>query len=494
MPKNVTQYDLLVSCPGDVIDEIECIESVVNQFNLTFADSLGISIRVKHWSNSSYPQSGGKPQTLLNDQFVNDCDAAVAIMWTRFGTPTDKYGSGTEEEIELMLNNDKQVFMYFCDRPIPPSKMISDEYKRIVDFKNKYKDRGIYHTYNSVEDFKKKFFAHLSQHFLSLKKVESIKEEKHSELVLKGINLDNRITDCAVINQFGVINEYDKDGYLSKIKDDYYKIASIIIKKENVVESFKFRTPFPVTKINDDVKKNIQMFAKALEIGLPNDFFDVGRLTSIPQIMGNGAVSGTKEEENKYYLINELNDTINDFIHWASANKSLEELKFIRLVLANDGTNYDEDVEVTLSFPKSALVTIDSFPCLEKKDIDYLLYEKGLDTLVHIHSNVDYSDYSESVVRKNNKPVSVNYVPSIYQMSYSNSRGFYDCLFDELGLEIFDNGEYYIAKLKFDYIKHNTAVAFPSVILLHHELKEIPYVITSKHSAEKIVGTLLVMK
>lgn len=236
------------------------------------------------------------------------------------------------------------------------------------------------------------------------------------------------------------------------------------------------------------------MFAKVLEIGLPDDFFDVGRLARIPQIMGNGAVSGTKEEENKYYSIIELNDTINDFIHWASANKSLEELKFIRLVLANGGTNYDEDVEVTLSFPKSALVTIDSFPCLEKKDIDYLLYEKGLDTLVHIHSNVDYSDYSESVVRKNNKPVSVNYVPSIYQMSYSNSRGFYESLFDELGLEIFDNGEYYIAKLKFDYIKHNTAVAFPSVILLHHELKEIPYVITSKHSAERIVGTLLVMK
>ena len=40
---------------------------------------------------------GGKPQALLNEQFVNKCDAAVAIFWTRFGSPTDEYGSGTEE-------------------------------------------------------------------------------------------------------------------------------------------------------------------------------------------------------------------------------------------------------------------------------------------------------------------------------------------------------------------------------------------------------------
>ena len=111
MPKSVIQYDLLISCPGDIKDEVNCIKEVVDQFNATFADSLGISIRTKHWSKNSYPQSGGKPQALLNEQFVNDCDAAIAIMWTRFGTPTDEYGSGTEEEIEIMLHDGKQVFM-----------------------------------------------------------------------------------------------------------------------------------------------------------------------------------------------------------------------------------------------------------------------------------------------------------------------------------------------------------------------------------------------
>ena len=130
MPKSVIQYSLLISCPGDIKEEINCVEECVTQFNTLYSDALGIEIVTKHWRKSSYAQSGGKPQALLNEQFVNDCDAAVAILWTRFGTPTDEYGSGTEEEVEIMLSSGKQVFMYFSDKPLSPSQMNEDSYKK----------------------------------------------------------------------------------------------------------------------------------------------------------------------------------------------------------------------------------------------------------------------------------------------------------------------------------------------------------------------------
>ena len=88
-----------------------------------------------------------------NEQFVNKCDAAVAIFWTKFGSPTDEYGSGTEEEIERMLQSGKQVFMYFSDKSIQPSQMNSGGYEKIQAFREKYKDRGIYFTYSSDEEF-----------------------------------------------------------------------------------------------------------------------------------------------------------------------------------------------------------------------------------------------------------------------------------------------------------------------------------------------------
>ena len=142
MPKSVIQYSLLISCPGDIKEEINCVEECVTQFNTLYSDALGIEIVTKHWRKSSYAQSGGKPQALLNEQFVNDCDAAVAILWTRFGTPTDEYGSGTEEEVEIMLSSGKQVFMYFSDKPLSPSQMNEESYKKVQAFREKYKDRG----------------------------------------------------------------------------------------------------------------------------------------------------------------------------------------------------------------------------------------------------------------------------------------------------------------------------------------------------------------
>lgn len=45
MPKNIVQYDLLISCPGDITSEIPVIEDAVSQFNTQFSDALGISIR-----------------------------------------------------------------------------------------------------------------------------------------------------------------------------------------------------------------------------------------------------------------------------------------------------------------------------------------------------------------------------------------------------------------------------------------------------------------
>ena len=95
MPTNVKRYQLLISCPGDVKEEVQIIKDAVSKFNSTFTDTLDIMIQTRHWSKDSYPATGGKAQEILNKQIVDKCDAAVAIFWTRFGTPTDEYHSGS---------------------------------------------------------------------------------------------------------------------------------------------------------------------------------------------------------------------------------------------------------------------------------------------------------------------------------------------------------------------------------------------------------------
>ena len=108
----ITVYDLLLSCPGDVLDLKETIDACVKSFNASIGEANNVRVELKHWSTNSFSQSGDKPQNILNRQFVDDCDLCVALLGIRFGTPTDNYDSGTEEEIEKMLEQHKQVFLY----------------------------------------------------------------------------------------------------------------------------------------------------------------------------------------------------------------------------------------------------------------------------------------------------------------------------------------------------------------------------------------------
>lgn len=164
MKHNVTVYDLLLSCPGDAYEECyPAVKGAIEKINADPQINNSISISLKHWSTSSYPQSGGRAQKLLNSQIVNRADMAIAIFWTRFGTPTDDYGSGTEEEIDLLIENKRQVFLYLLDKPIPPSITDSTEYtenrKKIALFQKKYE--GLFCVVKDEKDLQEKIVDHI---------------------------------------------------------------------------------------------------------------------------------------------------------------------------------------------------------------------------------------------------------------------------------------------------------------------------------------------
>ena len=144
MSKDIKMYNALISCPSDVAGYIDSIKRGVDRFNNTYGEMNDILVRTKYWLEDSFPESGGQAQDLLNDQIVKTSDMAIAVFWTKFGEPTKHFGSGTEEEIEYMISRGKQVFLYFLDKPIPPSMINSREQKRIKNFKTKYEKKGIY--------------------------------------------------------------------------------------------------------------------------------------------------------------------------------------------------------------------------------------------------------------------------------------------------------------------------------------------------------------
>ena len=506
MPQNVTQYDLLISCPGDIKEEIEVINRTVQKFNDQFSDTLGISIRTRHWSKNSYPQSGGKPQALLNEQFVKKCDAAVALFWTRFGTPTDEYGSGTEEEIEIMLDAGKQVFLYFSDKPIPPSETDWEGYQKVQAFKQKY--NGIYFSYCTAEDFESSFYAHLTQYFLSVNAVADAKLQRKSQLVLRGIDVDGHLCETPTVFDFKFNTSKDSKTQLSEIKELYRKIDSMHMGQRLPVEedeidqsplnalAYMGSSLFPPITIDQKIQEAIVATAKALEISLSNDFFHLGNLskniTSV-SLMGGCSYTGTKDEELKYELIIELHESISEFINWSKIEDAYAGLTCIQLAIENSGTAVDEDIEVELRFNNHILLPLDKLPEIQDEyAIEYLLDKCDLEALLSIPPTAQYKAYEDSQKLGSHIGTGQNIRPFDSFMGRDYQEDYQDDIADIYCYEIFAEKDQCIMKVKFDYIKHHTVIAFPTPIFLQQVPTEIEYTITSQNSPDILSGKILV--
>lgn len=206
MPKNVTAYDLLVSCPSDVTEYVDMLEKEVLHFNNLYGRTNNIVVRTRHWSKDSYSEFGNLPQEILNRQIVDSSDLALGLFWTRFGTPTENYGSGTEEEIERMLAMGKQVFLYFLDKPVCPSKINQKQYKKIETFMNKHKNEGIFFSVPDEKTLVNKFRENLELYFDSMiRGAEFKKNSGKKEILWVDDHPENNVYERNTLEQYGLV-------------------------------------------------------------------------------------------------------------------------------------------------------------------------------------------------------------------------------------------------------------------------------------------------
>jgi hypothetical protein len=115
------------------------------------------------WETHAVPEMGDHPQSIINRQLLQGCDALVGIFWTRLGTPTQKYPSGSVEEIEEHMQSGKPTMIYFSSAPVVPDSIEPDQYAALKAFKESCKGRGLFEIYNDLNGFRTAFNRHLHQ-------------------------------------------------------------------------------------------------------------------------------------------------------------------------------------------------------------------------------------------------------------------------------------------------------------------------------------------
>jgi hypothetical protein len=201
MPRNETVFQVMVASPGDVSEERDLLEDVIVEVNRTWALRAGVRLDLVKWETHTFPGMGIDAQDVINDQIGDSYDIFLGILWTRFGTPTGRAESGTEEEFNRALTRFRRnpssirIMLYFKDAPIKPSQLNTKQLDLVNDFQQRARSQGAYTWAYSDTD---KFTSQLKMHLSS--QIHDYLEGKWGQALGRG---DSAEADAVSSSEFG---------------------------------------------------------------------------------------------------------------------------------------------------------------------------------------------------------------------------------------------------------------------------------------------------
>lgn len=512
MPSSIERFNILLSCPGDVSKLVPTVFDALADFNEHYGDSHQIELHGRHWSHDMYPKSGGKPQDLINEVVLPNCDAAIAIFWCNLGTPTDKYESGTVEEIEQMLDMGRQVFLYFSKENPPYEVAEKGIDPRIADFKERYKDKGVYSEFRTTDELSVLLSTHLRLHFIDQhdkgQSSSFASDARVPQPRIVGV-VDGRVSSVAVLHEtFTSPCRRDPDA----IREEMRQLLASAVKRyvENHDATYRPETlktqlassdvgvvglagasakldnrllnirPGSRVSIDENVKKSIQMLAKKSGIVLPEGFLSFIGLTCLSMPFNGTQYYGPEEEERRYHDINKIDDMMTEVCLWRSTEAAYGGLSNVVLALENAGTAPDEDIDVYLFLPSEAVILPKDIPRQDDCWLSLLEDEVGLSRYFAPKTGIRLLEYSDD------RLPSWNPARNRYDYNASALEEFFDCFpydFEE------DGGTTTIG-IRFSQIKQHTAIAFPTPIFLRKPIDTISYEIVSRGVGNVVRGAI----
>src|SRR5262245_34470280 len=153
---------VFVSSPGDVQEERDQLVGVVAELNTTlpaFMPDDRVIVELIRWETDVHPGLG-EPQEVIDSQ-IGSYDIFLGMMWSRFGTPTSKAGSGTEQEFRDAYEGWEQrrspahVLFYRCEADVPAMRSADDAMQlvQVATFFEDLRHKGLIKSYASHGEF-----------------------------------------------------------------------------------------------------------------------------------------------------------------------------------------------------------------------------------------------------------------------------------------------------------------------------------------------------
>lgn len=211
--------------------------------------------------------------------------------------------------------------------------------------------------------------------------------------------------------------------------------------------------------------------------------------------MGGGReFQGTSEEKKKYNKLIDLYESLDDLLGWMPFDQAYRELYCIKLAICNKGNSYDEDIDVTLKFKKKDVILPANLPVISEYGYECIIKDYTLSELLGIPASHNYKDYNSSLTPVFNNTFPIQRANPVGWMNQGRDyeKEYWEELEDAFSCRFFEDGDWVLLKLHFDTLKHNTSVAFPTVIFVSKDIQSIDYSICSKQNEFETTGCIYI--
>ena len=171
MSRTLQQITLFVSGTSETDSEKAALRRIVEDLNRRLEKTHAVTLRVIGWPDDFRPGVNLDPQAEINRQVGSGFDIYVGILGTRFGTPTPRAGSGTEEEFEDAIarfrtdSRKMRVLVYFKKSTEDPFSIDIGQLEKVRKFRDQLSPRGV--VYKDFKDTTE-FIALIQNHIYDL--------------------------------------------------------------------------------------------------------------------------------------------------------------------------------------------------------------------------------------------------------------------------------------------------------------------------------------
>ena len=150
MSFSATVRQLLIACPKDVaMADLAIVRKAINRWNVVHGRSHAAVMLPVFWAEHAAAEFGRRPQAMLNDQIVDDCDICLAIFANRLGAAGEFAESGTVDEIERLHARGKYVGILRSRRLVAIADVDLSQATRLEAYLGKIQNRALVMEYEN---------------------------------------------------------------------------------------------------------------------------------------------------------------------------------------------------------------------------------------------------------------------------------------------------------------------------------------------------------